>query len=336
MSQSKPSNISISAVEEEPYYFYIQDSAHDYASIDRSPKNFKDRDNFGTSFKIQFQLQVMEDSYLHIGSGLTYLDSYKEPKDIPSETPLDFMRTHGSEKQPFIPGSTLKGYLRYNYECLVPGCCYISNGPRDRPAACEVKRPPFSICPACDLFGVNTILARLTVSDAYLIKDNVWSEETITIPKLMGPNDRKYRPGYRKLYRLVKFNQYENSPRKPDLLRVVSPGAIFEGTITIINSDINEIRQVFHAFASLYPKHTLLLGHGKNLGLGHCRLIGATLYKKDHPFKKEQVYKIDLANINDDKIFSMKKLSSTTFRKDLLRFLWKDHAGKPYPETNRI
>ena len=117
-------------------------------------------------WKIQYQFKVSPDSALHVGSGLV---KYPIDSDNPNqESALDFMRT--PDRKPFIPGSTLKGYTRSNFEVLVPGCCFITNkNSWEKPTAC--KDDSLKLCSACDLFGVNKIMGRVTFSDAYLISD---------------------------------------------------------------------------------------------------------------------------------------------------------------------
>lgn len=100
------------------------------------------------------------------------------------------MRT--PDRKPFIPGSTLKGYTRSNFEILVPGCCFITNNKSmDKPPAC--KGDSINICSACDLFGVNKIMGRVSFSDAYLMGD--FTEKVLQIPRLMGPSKNKYIAG---------------------------------------------------------------------------------------------------------------------------------------------
>jgi len=109
---------------------------------------------------------------------------------------------HG-ERQPFIPGSSLKGAFRSHLERVVRGL---------RPAQ-DVVCDPFSwntcgrvlkkaptgreayrgSCPACRMFGSTAVASRISLTDAYLAPDQVTRTERrdgVAINRLTGGTDR--------------------------------------------------------------------------------------------------------------------------------------------------
>ena len=96
---------------------------------------------------------------------------------------------------PVIPGSSLKGVMRYRYEQLVSmagtECCDIL---REK---CESKNKNGEIvyrelCPSCRLFGSTYLAGRFSVRDAYADDDYVLGERTnVGINRITGQAERR-------------------------------------------------------------------------------------------------------------------------------------------------
>jgi len=278
---------------------------------------------------IKYKIQVADYSYLHMGTGLVRPDPNN---DI---TGLDYIKD--SKGNPIIPGSSLKGYCRNNYETLVIGCCFLDFDRRSPVSPCtkeNLKQGNEGVCPACNLFGMNGLMARISFSDAicYDFKGDV----ILNIPRLMNPNIKKYVDKTKKVYKFIKFNE-DKLKSKKDYIWAIRPQSKFEGTIQIINlnKDKKELQKIIHSFFNFYKDLTLILGHGKNIGLGHCRLISLSIKQIDinNIFEKpeERNINLNLINNSNDVEFGRRSLSNDEFRWDILETIHQTE-GEPYPE----
>jgi CRISPR/Cas system CSM-associated protein Csm3 (group 7 of RAMP superfamily) len=194
-------------------------------------------------YKIEYLL--ITKSPLHVGNGAPYKKSDQVGKGI--------MRN--SIGFPIIPGSTLKGVCRSNFNLIVKNTCIYQ---------CKFNNRSRKICKTCDLFGTMSLGSRIRFHDAIaqLEPTNTPIEEIINIPHLMEPHrERKF---HQKYYKNINFDP-NNTGEVP--IWIIPPNTEFKGSFIIENCDDFELMAVLLAL-NLRPE--ILIGGGKNLGLGHC------------------------------------------------------------------
>lgn len=311
-------------IEGKPYYFWLKIDGYDHPKR----KEMSPRDVINKTTIIEYKLEVESQSYLHIGNGLPRIYGYT-PKDKNAQLntedyALDFIRD--PDGKPVIPGASLKGYIRNNFETLVKGSCFWGFKFPDQPAQCDSRER--KLCPACDLFGINEIMSRIIISDAKIENFSNQQEQIIIIPQLTSP--KLYEEGYKKAYKNITFDAKHDTPRNP--IWVVKPGVVFSGNIHILNSTEIETAQVINAAFNYLGKGLAVLGYGKNIGLGRCKLVYLKVIEKTDPFNSSPDFKeYNRDQINSAEIFTEKSIPSSYFRWNLVAILHKS-KGMPFPE----
>lgn len=313
-------------IEGKPYYFWLKIDGYEKPLR----KEMSPRDVIKNTTIIEYKIEVESSSFLHIGNGLPRIHGYT-PKDENAalkleDYALDFIRD--PDGKPVIPGASLKGYLRNNYETLVKGTCFWGFKFPDKPTQCDSRER--KLCPACDLFGVNEIMSRIIVSDAKVEDFSNQMEQVKTIPQLTGPRPEKYEEGYKKAYKNIKYNPQHGNLKNP--VWVVKPGTIFSGTIQIINPIGTETAQVINVAFNYLGKGQAVLGYGKNIGFGRCKLIYLKIIERPDPFsqnpKIKEYKKEEMANAE---IFNENSIPNSQFRWNLVKIL-QNSRGSPFPE----
>lgn len=197
--------------------------------------------------KIKYLLKTR--APLHVGNGLVYEKDENIGKDV--------MRNN--DGTPIIPGSTLKGVTRSNFNLILKKTCTTGQ------YQCKFGRRYKNICKTCDLFGTTTLGSRIRFQDAFLTQNGSSGYDVlkfIKIPHLMEPQvSKKY---HQKYYYNIEFDP-QNTGDFP--IWVVPSGINFKGIILIENCTKFELEVLFLA---LQVRPEILIGGGKNLGLGRC------------------------------------------------------------------
>jgi CRISPR/Cas system CSM-associated protein Csm3 (group 7 of RAMP superfamily) len=189
---------------------------------------------------IQYRVVTMSD--LHIGS---------HGSTAPAEVDSPVIKTVNGT--PFIPGSSLKGVLRTEFERLLRGChldvCMV-------PDVCgSKKRKDVLPCPVCTLFGGMDLAGSVRIADAFTPSSKTMIRDGVGI-------DRKTRKAKDK-------TKYD--------VEVVPKGTTFTGTVVIENLAINN-----HPFAKLGGFLSLVrffnatsgrIGHATSRGFGKIDLL---------------------------------------------------------------
>lgn len=313
-------------IEGKPYYFWLKIDRYDHPIR----KEMSPRDVIKKTTIIEYKLEVESQSYLHIGNGLPRIHGYtSKDENVPLKTEdyaLDFIRD--PDGKPIIPGASLKGYIRNNFETLVKGSCFLGFRFPDQPAQCDSRER--RLCPACDLFGINEIMSRIIVSDAKVDNFSNQQEQVIKIPQLTSPREEKYEKGCKKAYINITYDAKHGTPRNP--IWVVKPGVVFSGNIHILNPIENEPAQVINAAFNYLGKGIAVLGYGKNIGLGRCKLVYLKVVEKTDPFSSSSdIKEYNRDQIKSAEIFAENSIPSSAFRWNLVEILHKS-KGKPFPE----
>jgi len=300
---------------------------YDFAKFkDKTVKRTKltNRSKIESILKIKYRLKVDANSYLHVGSGLA--------TKVNGKPCMETIRNGAGI--PIIPGATIKGLTRNNFETIIKGCCFVGirGGLFE---SCDFinskkrakKFSDFVACRACDLFGLQSVSSRIFLNDAIKISNH----ETlpIKIPKLMGP--KRFIKDGKKFYRNIEFRP---SNANKEWIEVLPGGTTFEGTISIINPKVPfELQAILLCFLEFFYKgRTNLIGHGKNLGLGRCKmeliqedpiLLGTA---KDQTLTNPQpMNEQEYGTLTD-----MSKISPSNFRIEVIEKIQKS-KGVPYP-----
>jgi len=198
---------------------------------------FKDLENRAM---IRYHIVTMSD--LHIGS---------HGSTAPGEVDSPVIKTN--DGTPFVPGSSLKGVLRTEFERLLRGChfdaCMV-------PDVCgSKKRKDVKPCPVCVLFGGMDVAGSVRVADAFANSSKTMIRDGVGIDRMT----RKAKTG-------AKYD-----------IEVVPKGSTFNGTITVENLNING-----HPLAKLGGLLLLIeffnatsgrLGHATSRGFGRVILL---------------------------------------------------------------
>lgn len=217
--------------------------------------------------KFQVKLTVLQNNYVFIGSSkdeLTPISEkiFDENIDLDSKLrkiadSIEPMRsTILINGKPYIPGSTLKGMIRFFlehsfkednsgkiYSCFIKQAYpenkenilnflkkfgYYPNVPREREIE-NIKSDYF--CKVCDLFGNSNLASRIIVSDA--------------IP-----------------YENVAVERINLSEKWDDKRRVITPGSQFIFTVNVNNAEMEDLALLYLGM-NLHNDGTLLLGMNK-------------------------------------------------------------------------
>jgi len=218
-------------------------------------KDYTSRDPIKKLAKIEYNLVTK--SPLHVGNGLVYQKGSQVGRGI----------IRNADKTPIIPGSTLKGVCRNNFNLIVKNTCMFQ---------CKFRFPKYTkVCKTCDLFGTSSLASRIRFQDAVAQNKTYTNsvEKVIKIPHLMEPKIKKRY--HQKYYHNIEYDP-GNTGEVP--IWTLPPGITFKGTIIIENFNKFELKAVLLAL-NLRPQ--ILIGGGKNLGLGRCLidLDNSLLYK---------------------------------------------------------
>lgn len=180
-------------------------------------------------------------SDLHIGGhGIT----------APAEVDSPVIKT--PDGFPFIPGSSIKGVLRTEWERLLGGCgintCLV-------PDVCGSKKrknvPP---CPVCLLFGGMSIASSVRVQDAFTSSPRTMIRDGVGIDRVT-----------RKAKDNTKYD-----------IEVVPKGTTFEGTMSVENLDISEHHQAklggLLSLIDFFNETAGRIGHATSRGFGSIRI----------------------------------------------------------------
>jgi CRISPR-associated protein Csm3 len=187
------------------------------------------------------QYRIMTKSDLHIGG---------HGSTAPAEVDSPVIKT--TDGIPFVPGSSLKGVLRTEWERLLRGCCID---------ACMVpdvcgsrKRKDVSPCPVCLLFGGMGIASSVKIHDAIATSPKTMIRDGVGIDRMT----RKAKDG----------TKYD--------IEVVPKGTIFEGKITVENLDIAKYPHAklggFLSLVDFFNMTSGRLGHATSRGFGSVEL----------------------------------------------------------------
>ncbi len=175
--------------------------------------------------------------------------------------------------EPVIPGSSMKGALRAVFEALTASCDLSvdrkSKDPEDQAfKPCEVperpKETPLSACPACSVFGLAGVRARLAVSD-FSVEGQLG---TVRIPQRYSP---PHAPRHGR--RLYELKPEESLAGAEETLLVIESGGVLRGSLSLQGA-IPWLVGALALAAGLTPcgLPLLRLGGGKNRGMGVVRL----------------------------------------------------------------
>jgi len=189
---------------------------------------------------LQFRIITLSD--LHIGSHTT---------TVPGEVDSSVIKT--PDGIPFVPGSSLKGVLRSEFERLLRAChydvCMV-------PDVCgSKKRHNVSPCPVCLLFGGMEVAGSVRISDAFASSSKTSIRDGVGIDR----TTRMAKGG-------VKYD-----------IEVVPTGTTFTGTIHIENLALADLPYAkmggFLSLVDFFNATSSRLGHGTSRGFGKVELI---------------------------------------------------------------
>ena len=218
-------------------------------------------------YKFQVKLTVLRNNYVFIGSSKDELAPISEEifeESIEFDTKLkkiaekiEPMRsTILINGKPYIPGSTLKGMIRFRvehsfkedgsgkiYSCFISQASpekkenikkflmkfgYFPNIPKARENE-DIRSDHF--CKVCNLFGNSNLASRITISDAKSSDD-------------------------------VNFEKINLSEKYNDIRRVISPGSQFIFTVNVNNAEMEDLALLYIGM-NLHNDGTSLLGMNK-------------------------------------------------------------------------
>jgi len=218
-------------------------------------------------YKFEVQLTVLENNYIFVGSARDELakvpDSVYEEKidlDKKLEKIADLIKPMSSiiliEDEPYIPGSTLKGMIRFRVEhSFKPDkngkiySCFIKQAhpeikeniknflikfgyfPNEVEARQNEDIRSDQFCKVCDLFGNSNLASRVIISDAKPLNE-------------------------------IKLEELNISEKWNDIRRVIPPKSQFKFTINLNNGDMEDLALLYLGM-NLHNDGTLLLGMNK-------------------------------------------------------------------------
>ena len=218
-------------------------------------------------YKFEVKLTVLENNYIFVGSARDELarvpDSVFEEKidlDNKLEKIADLIRPMSStiliEGEPYIPGSTLKGMIRFRVEHSfkpekngkIYSCFIKQSRPEIKdniknflikfgyfPNEVEVRKDEDirsdQFCKVCDLFGNSNLASRVIISDAKPLNE-------------------------------IKLEELNISEKWNDIRRVIPPKSQFKFTINLNNGDMEDLALLYLGM-NFHNDGTLLLGMNK-------------------------------------------------------------------------
>jgi CRISPR/Cas system CSM-associated protein Csm3 (group 7 of RAMP superfamily) len=223
-----------------------------------------------SSGKLVYQLRALSPIFVATGSyalggeDLTYTD---EP------VVRACYRVDGA---PAIPGSSLKGVVRSVAEAVSPSCVsttrldsrLIPYAPQKRRGGCQ----PDDACPACSIFGMMSRMAKVSFTDARLVKGKV---RLYSLPALFAPRAHQAAQIYQedRQFKGRKF-YYHGHPaediRQPPV-EIIEEGSLLHGELHFENLSDAEFGLLIFALG-LDASFALKLGGGKPSCLGSLRV----------------------------------------------------------------
>lgn len=216
--------------------------------------------------RIGLELQCVQP--VHVGSGFL---NYHEADD-----PGRFQVSQGAvslDGRPVIPGSTLKGVVRSRYEAITKSCLLFAL-PKDvradasgfEPCSCEKGRESEAIlCPACALFGMMNLRARVSFEDA--VAPAGVGFVAGELPEQFGPRPEKMvKDGQVRGRKLSRGRYRTEPPGDPKMLRVeaIPSRTQLEGAIRVWNLTDAELGGLLAALG-VTPRSFLKVGRGKGV-----------------------------------------------------------------------
>ncbi len=201
--------------------------------------------------------QIQLDTALHIGSGETYpriLDTEQKEEVQVSAVITDH------RNNPYIPGSSLRGLLR------------------DIMKRSDCEKAEFH-----KLFGTHTKElergGKLMVANSYLNRHASEKPELTHVLAVEGlPRQRRWWDNERWTWIVngVSLNRFTRTASEHRLFHyeVVPPGAVFNLTIDGIGLTEEELGWILTILNDFSKPGSMLLGKGRALGYGRCRIIG--------------------------------------------------------------
>ena len=218
-------------------------------------------------YKFEVKLTVLDNNYIYVGSAKDELakvaDSiYEEKIDLAKrlEKMTNLIKPMSStiliDDKPYIPGSTLKGMIRFRvehsfkkdkngkiYSCFIKQARpdvreniknfltkfgYFPNEVEARQNE-DIRSDQF--CKVCDLFGNSNLASRVIISDAKPLNE-------------------------------IKLEELNISEKWNDIRRVIPPKSQFKFTINLNNGDMEDLALLYLGM-NLHNDGTLLLGMNK-------------------------------------------------------------------------
>lgn len=223
--------------------------------------------------------KIVTQEPLHIGSG----ESIKDP----TEPDMPLIKLQNG--QPYIPGSSLKGVIRTEFERISPELKKMVCSAEDGiPARCI---PP-NLCLACSLFGTQSHASKIIFRDAYL-SEKEKDAEVISV-----------RPG-------VQINRQSHSVEQgPFKIEFIKKEVSFDFEVILENPSDLELGMLFTTINSLSDGSiggNISRGMGKvAINIDKILLFTPKSYAKVHPspdkiladksleeFKKEKIKSIN-------------------------------------------
>lgn len=213
----------------------------------------------------------------------------QRPKDLPRrvgrlrEEPLEILAEIvrlGSDGQPVLPGSSIKGAVRQIFELLTPSC-HLARG-----QACKVavKESHPRVCPACSLFGAPGLGGRLAFGEAKLATEN-WKLQVIRVKTPTAWPPRKWVEGTTRVYdqRTATTLSGNEAPAEESTWAL---WGTLQSKIRLVNASEEELGLLFAALGLGARKPMIRLGGKKYHGFGgaNVRLLEAT---QIHPTRAE-------------------------------------------------
>ncbi|MEW5958828.1 MAG: RAMP superfamily CRISPR-associated protein [Chloroflexota bacterium] len=218
------------------------------------------------SGKLAYQITALSPLFVAGGS---YLLGGDDLPGVDEPVVRAFYRVNG---QPVIPGSSLKGLARSVVEAISPSCVTITRlDPRLLPQAAADCQPN-NACPACSIFGRMSRMAKVTFTDARLVKGKTQFHR---LPALFSPRAGQAKQTYqaggqykgRKFYYHGRGREDEQQPP----VEIIPPKSLLHGEILFENLSHAELGLLFIALG-FDASFALKLGGGKPACLGSIQV----------------------------------------------------------------
>jgi len=170
----------------------------------------------------------------------------------------------GSDGQPVVPGSALKGAVRQVFELLTPSCQPSADG------ACQVQASEASptVCPACSVFGAPGFAGRARFQEAVPAARGSVSSGIVQVP--LGWFHKK--PRYEGTYR---FYRQSKDPERPEEETTRAVWGRFSSRLNVINLSEEELGLVLASLGVGWdgPGPKLRVGGKKYHGFGAVDVV---------------------------------------------------------------